>query len=318
MVSAVLFASLIGQCGVDVTVVRVAAASLAVSDGSKAKSVVLAANRAAGSLAVATGLCVVAVGAFLSAVGAIHSINLRVVVVTGLWAGATVIRGVAAESFRGLHDFKRAALYGTLLDTTTTLSMLGLIVAASLPLSVPIAVGAATVSTFVVGMTARWEIHRRLGRGEFAASPAVRFTSLVTGSIPMLAIRTSTFFIGSGVDVLLLAAFTDHSGVAVYGAASRLAALMMLPSGIIQGAIPSLAADLIARREITRLRKMMALTAGVAAAPAVVLAAVCLPFGAAVLGALFGSYYESGTTILRLLVLGNLVAGSSQASPALR
>ena len=309
----VIVGSLIAQLGLDRAVVRLVSQSLAIDLSGRARQTI----RRTMWIGVASSL---AAGAVLVVVG--PSFARRVLdseaVATGIpltagWLVAYSLQSLVVESFRGLQDFRRATLYDTVLvDVALAATVCAMWVFGTRE------VGLVTVLVIVGGITALVTIiagsllllrvqtvegDGRLERGEILA---IAWPSLLT--------NIASYFLSTGIDVLILGAFRPQSQVAVYGAATRLVILVATPLWILRGVLPPMISELHAKGRTRELERTLRAGATLAGLPSFLVLVVFLLFGGPVMGLAFGGGYESGATVLTFLAIGRMVAVWSGAS----
>ncbi|MDX1501687.1 MAG: oligosaccharide flippase family protein [Thermoanaerobaculia bacterium] len=230
-----------------------------------------------------------------------------------LWILASVLQIVVAEIFRGLHDIRLASLLGGLRRAGVAQAVLllaGLAVYRELGISTlrPVIALAAAVS-LVVALAGGGLLAARLAaaptRGDGLSTPSYR--QIVTVAWPFLG-ATLLLTARTNGDSLVLAALSGADEVALYGAAVRLIAVLLIPHLVVGAVLPPLVADLHERGRRVDLERTVRLGATAAAAPTTLLFAALLIFGPAVLGALFGDYYRLAFPAL-VLLLGGHMAG---------
>src|SRR5581483_4666855 len=126
--------------------------------------------------------------------------------------------------------------------------------------------------------------------------------------------NVASYFLSTGIDLLVLGAFRPQPEVALYGAATRLVVLVATPLWILRGVLPPLIAELHAQGRRVELERTLRAGATLAGLPSLLILLVFVFFGRPVMGVLYGSFYRKGALVLVLLSLGRLVsvwAGSS-------
>jgi O-antigen/teichoic acid export membrane protein len=309
----VIVGSLVAQLGLDRAVVRLVSQSLAIDLSGRARQTI---RRTMWIGAISS----VAAGAVLAAIGptfARHVLDSKVVAtgipLTAGWLVAYSIQSLVVETFRGLQDFRRATIYDTILvDVAMAATVCAMWVFGTRNvglLTVLVIVGGITgLVTIVAGLLLLRRVQLiegdgRLERGE-----------ILTIAWPSLLTNIASYFLSTGIDVLILGAFRPQSQVAVYGAATRLVILVATPLWILRGVLPPMISELHARGRTRELERTLRAGATLAGLPSFVVLVVFLMFGRQVMGLAFGSGYESGATVLAFLAIGRMVAVWSGAS----
>jgi O-antigen/teichoic acid export membrane protein len=105
----------------------------------------------------------------------------------------------------------------------------------------------------------------------------------------------------------VVAAFRPETEVAVYGAAWRLIALVVVPLLIVNTVVSPVVAESYAQGRTETLQYVLRSTATVAGVPALVVLLGFMLFGGPILGVVFGDYYRQGALLLMALGFGYLV-----------
>ena len=100
----------------------------------------------------------------------------------------------------------------------------------------------------------------------------------------------------------VVAAFRPETEVAVYGAAWRLIALVVVPLLIVNTVVSPLVAESYAQGRTETLQMVLRSTATAAGVPALVVLLGFILFGGPILGIVFGDYYRQGALLLMTLV----------------
>lgn len=308
----VIVGSLIAQLGLDRAVVRLVSASIGVGDPGQARHAIerVLAIGAIGSLAV--GAAVGMVGPWMGRHVYHSEIVAGVSLFTGGWLVASAMQSLLVETFRGLQRFDLATLLdAVLLDVLWATAFAGLlVVGADVGLAAVIGISAATTALMacVAGLLLVGRV--RALRGEGRVPPRGVFDM----AWPSLITNVASYFLSTGIDLLVLGAFRPQPEVALYGAATRLVVLVATPLWILRGVLPPLIAELHAQGRRVELERTLRAGATLAGLPSLLILLVFVFFGRPVMGVLYGSFYRKGALVLVLLSLGRLVsvwAGSS-------
>ncbi len=303
--SIVTVGAVFAQQGLPRTVVRYIAASQGVGDHARAR----AATRAvflygtAATLVVA-GVLIAGVGDLL-AQRVFHSERIGdAMQLAGLWLVVVSYRGVVAETFRGFHDIRLAALFGKILHLLIPISLYvtALLLYGSSDLSgvLLMAIGGSGISVAIGGVTA-WARVRRLPAGG-----SVSLAELVSEAFPILVtdMMRHTF---TQAALWILAAYSVEAEVALYGAALRLAALTQMPLLVMNGVLPPIIAELYAQGRKEDLEAALRGTATLASLPSAVVLIVFALAAGPILGLVYGDFYSEAGPALAVLSLGWLL-----------
>ena len=309
----VIVGSLIAQLGLDRAVVRVVSQSLAIGQAGRARQTIRRTIWIGAAAAIATGAVFMLLGPYFAR-DVLHSdVVAAGIPLTAGWLVAYSIQSLVVETFRGLQDFQRATIYDTVLIDIAMATTFG-----AMWVFGTRGVGFLTVLAIVGGITALVTIFAglllrararaidgegRLERGEILA---IAWPSLLT--------NVASYFLSTGIDVLILGAFRPQSQVAVYGAATRLVILVATPLWILRGVLPPMISELHARGRTKELERTLRAGATLAGLPSFLVLVIFLFFGGPVMGIAFGHGYESGASVLALLAIGRMIAVWSGAS----
>jgi O-antigen/teichoic acid export membrane protein len=152
-------------------------------------------------------------------------------------------------------------------------------------------------------------LHRRVSSLDTkgAENPASAQDAL-RDAFPILLISLTSFILLSAADLWILGAFRPQEEVAVYGAASRLVALIVMPLLITNLVLPPVIAEMYAEGETAKLERTLRAYSTISGVPSLLVLIAFVLLGGPILGLVYGSYYQSGTTVLVLLSVGKLAA----------
>ena len=238
--------------------------------------------------------------------------------VSGLVAGWLIVetlQGIWSEIFRGFHDIRLSTLLGG--QTTGTVS--GLLTMTLIVISLFLlwlVKGQATLATVLLlaicsgaisNLLAGWLLHCKMAKLRSQPSDESQKTDFkkVFGEVfsiawPLLIANIAMFGFRYS-DVWVLGAFRPEEEVALYGAAVRLGAVVMMPLIVIYAIVPPLIAEMYAqgrREELERTIRTLATLTGI---PAFLASVVCIVFASPILSLVYGNYYREGATALALL-----------------
>ena len=304
----VMVGSLIAQLGLDRAVVRLVAASLGTGVPGRAREAIrITLGLGAAGAAVAGAALAIGLGPALARNVFDSEIVATVLPISAGWLFATALQSLLVETFRGLQHFGLATIFDSLLVDVLAATTFGALVAfGTSRMSLAAVLWILTGITGLVALLAALFLrprYARLGsdghleRGEVAA---IAWPSLIT--------NVSIYFLGTGVDLLVLGAFRPQPDVALYGAATRLVTLVATPLWIIRGAMTPLISELHAQGRTKELERTARAGATLAGLPSFVVLLAFLALGPFVMNVLYGSYYEDGAGVLAILSLGRMLA----------
>jgi O-antigen/teichoic acid export membrane protein len=317
--SIITLGAVLGSLGLTKAVVRFVAENMALNQFGQVRSVIykVLGLSVLGALGVSLAYVLIIgdlVGRYL-----FHSPTL--VAVTGLiagWMAITVVQEIMAETFRGFHDIRMATLLGGLATGGKSggliMRVLLLVCLVLLWLTsgetdlatvMLISIGAGVAS----GLLAVWLLHSKVSSlSTQGAENPISARDALSDAFPSLIISLTTLVLLSSSDLWIVGAFRPQEEVAVYGAATRLVALIVMPLLITNLVLPPIIAEMYARGETNRLERMVRTFSTICGIPSLLLLAAFMLLGGPILGLVYGSYYQSGAAVLVPLGIGKLVA----------
>ncbi len=240
--------------------------------------------------------------------------------ITGLmagWIAISVVQEVTAETFRGFHDIRAATLLGGLATggksggiAMRVLLLLCLIALwlksgeTDLRTVMLISLGAGSVSVILGVGLLRAKVASLGSRDSDAAlSPG----EVLRDAMPTLGISLTAFVLLSA-DLWILGALGSQQEVAVYGATSRLVALVAMPLLVTNLVLPPIVSELYAQGKTAKLERTLRTFSTLAGAPSLLVLIGFMLLGGPILGLVYTDYYRSGVAVLVLLSAAKLVA----------
>ena len=309
----VIVGSLIAQLGLDRAVVRLVSQSLATGRAGRARHAIRRTMWIGAPASVAAGVTLMLLGPSFAR-NVLHSDLVATgIPLTAGWLVAYSIQSLIVETFRGLQDFRRATVYDTILvdiALATTFGAMWVLGTRDVGLLTVLAIvgGMTAVMTAVAGLSLRIRVRPVAGEGTLEHGEILQI------AWPSVLTNVASYFLSTGIDVLILGAFRPQALVAEYGAATHLVVLVATPLWILRGVLPPMISELHAQGRTRDLEKTLRAGATLAGLPSLIVLAVFLLFGGPVMGIAFGHGYESGATVLGILAVGRMVAVWSGAS----
>lgn len=231
--------------------------------------------------------------------------------VLAVWVVLMGIQGVLGETFRARGNIRDATLFGGAIYSVGLLFIFSYWSYADRSTRLTAAIGAtdlALAASVVLGLSiligsGRWSIQTP-SRKEIAILFAI--------GAPIVGANLAAFVARYG-DLWIVGGFMDDSAVALYGAAARLVILVSVSLMIANQVLPPLIGNLYYTGQLQQLEKTIRAVATVAAIPSVAILSVYAVFAEQVLGFVYGTYYEGGSGVLRILAVAqavNTVVGS--------
>jgi O-antigen/teichoic acid export membrane protein len=221
--------------------------------------------------------------------------------VAALWIGALALRTVLSETFRAFHRFRAASLYNGGLENALIAGCLAIVFATGLHLRLPGALTVSLAAVVLVGIGAF--VHSKPLR-DWNSPPAK--ASVLRPSIAIMGASLSLFVLGAGIDLLTLSIFRHDTDVAYYGAAARLASLLIIGHGVMLSALPSFIVHFRATSQGARLQELVRASTSLAALPALLLFVIYVAAGPYIMSTVYGQAYRAGWAVLVILGVANL------------
>jgi O-antigen/teichoic acid export membrane protein len=318
--SIISLGAVIGSLGLPKTVLRFVAENMTLGQPGRARRAIYTAL----GLGVLGALCVSL--AYLFIVGDLVSRYLfgssALVAVIGLtagWMAISTMQEIMAETFRGFHDIRMATLFGGLatggksaglimrIMLLACLALLGLMSGWDTGLrSVMLAsIGSGAASSLLAALF----LHKRISSlGTQGMENPISAGDELRDAFPILIITLTSFILLSAADLWILAIFRSDAEVAVYGAASRLVALIAMPLLLTNLVLPPIIAEMYAQGRTAELEGTLRSFSTLSGVPSLLVLIVFMLLGGPILGVVYGSGYQSAAMVLVLLSAGKLAA----------
>lgn len=312
----VIVGAIVAQLGLDRAVVRLVSSSLGTGQPGRARAAIRTVLSVGVLGAVVAGLVLAfGLGPWL-ADHVFHSSVVRAVMpLTGGWLAATAIQSLFVETFRGLQDFGKATIFDAVLVDVLWASVFGILYVAgarvSLPTAIALSAGGTGTVTLFAGLLLRGRIRAIDGEGRLERGTVFQI------AWPSVVTNMAIYFLGTGIDILVLGAFYPQRYVAVYGASVRLVSLVATPLWIVRGVMTPMIAELHAQGRTEELERSSRAAATLAGVPSLIVLTLFILFGRDILSAYQGPFYAQGASILAILSIGRLVsvwAGPNQVT----
>lgn len=307
--SIAVFASTLGQLGMDQAVVKLVASSQALGHDDRVPRILRIVFGLSTLGAVAVGMCLIdGPGKWLAGFAFDSALLGQVVFLVGSISGARVLERMVAESFRGLHKIREAVIFGGLLRNWSLVALffVGLIVVPRGELSQILLV--TLVVTTLVAVIGGWRLKAGLpGRGPNTAEPSL--FEVVRLAWP-LHVTALAYVLLNSLDLWVVGFLLGEEQVAIYGIALRLVLFVSLPLTVVNAVVPPMISGLSATGRLAQLEEALRKSATLAAMPALLIAVVLVIAGGPIIRLAFGVIYATPQTVqvLELLALGQLVS----------
>lgn len=308
----VIIGSLIAQLGLDRAVVRLVSAALGTGEPGRARHAIERILTIGLIGSVALGAILTGLGPWLSRHVYHSELVAHVSLLTGGWLVATAVQSLFVETFRGLQRFDLATLLDAVLLDVLWATGFGVLflTGAHVGLGAVVGISAATTTFIaaVAGLLVMAQARRLRGPGRVPPG------EILDIAWPSLITNVASYFLSTGVDLLVLGVFRPQQDVALYGAATRLVILVATPLWILRGVLPPLIAELHAQGKRKELERTLRAGATLAGLPSLLILLVFVVGGRPIMGQLYGSFYRQGALVLAILSIGRLVSVWAGAS----
>ncbi len=316
--SLVISGSSIVQFGITRTVVRLVASAVTAKQLGQARSVIVKAFFfVAVTSILVTGLLGSNVGTWLAATIFDNSRLSDYFFLLGLWLSASALRSIVAESFRGLHNIKMAALGLRILPNVLLSAIFigmwfsGHIFSLSDVFIISVITG--TVVFLYTGI----KLYRHISA--FPQTEGITLSGILRPSLPLFITQTLRIIMVQA-PIWILGATQMEGELALFGTAARVSALIAMPILIANNVIMPMVASLYSSNEHEKLSRLLSASALLTAVPSSLIFIVFLFVGADVLELVFGNDYRGGINPLLILSAGllfNVYAGSATVALAM-
>lgn len=303
--SLVVVAAIIAQLGLNQVIVRLVAESMQRGEPARAgRSILLVFGYGVlGSVVVASAMYL-GVGDWL-AEHVFHSKQLREV--TGLiaiWIILSALQSLLAETFRGFHDIKSAALYGGVASNVVTA---GLILAVwifqnqtTLEEVIYYTIAGVITSNFIAFILVNKKYLNLRGASDLSGREVIQI------AWPLL-VTNLTGNALTQVGLWIVGAFLTQEDVAVFGAAARLSQIMMLVTSLLYAFLPPLIAQWYEKKDFCLLQEVLQGSALLNTLLVLPLLGSVILFPSGILQLLYGEFYSRGSSVLVMLSIGLFV-----------
>ncbi len=305
--SIVLFGGAVGTLGLNNAVVRLVAERMGLNQPEQARRLVKRVFGLGLSGAFGAGAVYLLAGHAIVTKMAQSPHDAAVGVLVSGWIVFAVLQQLVAETFRGFHEIRMATIFGGLfsgLMLAVCLSVIWLNGNTSLAIVLSLAVGSAAVSVVIGGGVLFKKISvlpRMSGKDE-----AGGIGSIWSVSWPLM-IANLTHFAVTQADVWILGAFRTPEELALYGAAARLMAIVVMPLMLINAVVPPIITELYVQGKKESLENTLRSTAAVAGLPTLIVLLAFIFLGKPILTLIYEAFYARGAMVLAILSLGQLV-----------
>ena len=314
--------SICGTLGLNRSIVRFVAESLATGDASSTDWLLNTSWKAVRWGALISGLVM---GVTTLLLYSMNSISLATVTMLAVVLRTLLRQG--AEILRGFHDIRGASLYagqnaGQACGPLVDILFLMFVAAAWFvaPDSLVLVVSLNIAAMLLIGLL----LQRKMASAKTGAvytrsdsdPPYYRFQSVrELVSVSSAALLTQIFiFLTWHSDLWLAEILLEEKDAALFAGARNALATVMVPLAMIDLAVVSAIPKLYAQKNFERLTQLLQMSATMAAIPTLSVIVLMLFFGGPILSLMYGSYYTQGAMLLAILASGRIVNAVSGPS----
>lgn len=209
-----------------------------------------------------------------------------------------------SQLFRGFHHIG----YATIFEGTSTgvilliiLSLLWVFTGSTTLNEVLLSTIVALVITILLAVILLVKPYSKTVPGQ-----AINVNHVLSVSLPLF-IAATTLPGFAEAHIWILGGMGDEDSVAIYGSAFRLAKFVVVPLLIVNSVIPPMIAQLVAKKKMDEVEKVLRATATVAGIPSVIMVLILAVAGTDILSLLFGEFYAKGAGVLMVLVFAQTI-----------
>lgn len=283
--------------------VQAIAAAVAVGDRAKAAATARSALRLGTVSALVLGAASLGVWTLAGSLGwAVAAGQRSIGFVLALWITVIAIENQLVATLQGIEDIQHAVMLDGALGKILSVFTLALLWLAGGRISLSAILFVFVTSELASTLLAAWRVRYML-RDLGPPSSAISAGELWRSTWPFL-LHQITANVAAQADIMVLGIFRPAGQVALYGTATRLAALPAVPVTTLNVPIAPSVARLHALNRTAELQKLLQTSAAGFTAIAVVAAFLWATEGKFLLGTLFGPAYGGGATVLLILGVG--------------
>lgn len=223
---------------------------------------------------------------------------------TAVWIGLRGLQTLGSQILRGFHRIGLASVFEGALTSVLIVAVLAAVLVrrgqSSLGEVLMVTVAVLAVTT-AMNIWSIGTICRQAGCGK-----GYDFSTVLKASLPLFVVSIAVPGIAEA-HLWVLGEAVSEAEVAIYGAAYRVARVVVIPLLIINSVIPPMIAQLLAQGKQARVERVLRAAAVAAGVPSVVIVLLLAAGGTPLLGLLFGDYYAEGAGVLLILVAAQAV-----------
>ncbi len=222
-----------------------------------------------------------------------------------VWTIVFSLQKLLAEIFRGFGDIRMASILNGFSSNLLLLFMLLSCWSLNILLTIPqllfVSIAAGAISIFIATPFLYIKIRNFGGK-----SIIFRNFEVLNATWPFW-VTSLLFVIMVQVDIWMVGVLGSDMDMAIYGSAVKLITPVTMSLAITNGVVAPLIAEMYAKGQKVELERVLRATASMAGIPSLLVLGAYLAFGEAILGTLYGDFYRSGVSILRILSVGQAI-----------
>ncbi|BAP56000.1 polysaccharide biosynthesis protein [Thioploca ingrica] len=294
----------ISQLGITSTAMRLIAESMSTNRPGRAlKTIQLSFKYSVLGTFIVAAILVIGIGEWLAEQVFNSVLMMNIVGLMTIWIIILTFQSLIAEIFRGFHDIRSATMCGLITSVLSVLFFAGLWIGlghSNIKHVVTFSIFASAISVSIASWL-MWNKLQTLGK----MTDDLTDQELLIIAWPLWITNLTLFALGQA-DLWILGIFSPQE-VAIYGAVSRLVALVTMPLIIINTVLSPLISELYAQNNKYQLEQVLRTTATITSIPAIIVLTIFILFGDPILKIIYGNYYREGAIVLTLLSLAQLV-----------
>lgn len=308
--SVVMFAAVLGRVGIDSACVRLVTETLVNDNPEKAKKIIIDVL----GFVFVVSILISAIYYFLIGEWVAEDIfssqsMSQYTLYISIWMVLLTLQLTLAEIFRSYHRidfasiFSSGTIYGGFFSSILTMVMLISAWIFGAEISLKNILILILVTICAGNLVALLFVYKHFNH--IKASTEANIKALLRIGIPLLVTAVS-FFVLSQADVWILGIYRTEGEVALYGSSQRLMKITAMTLVVVNEVVAPIVVELNAKKEYSKMQKILQTLAFVAVVPALVSMFVFVVFGEDIMSIVYGEYYMSAAVLLIILSIGQL------------
>jgi len=230
------------------------------------------------------------------------------------WMVVLGLNKLLAECFRGLHDIRAASMLGTVIPALLFFLCLAWLWQLNSHTTLHQSLWLATLSSLFALLLAAYILSRtvhKMPQNTSTSRQNINSRQLLRMAWPFMLINLTVFSL-TQADLWIVGLYCTPDEIAVYGAASRVAVMMLIITTLLQAFMPPIIAQFHTKGDMATLQSLLQAGACLNSLLVLPVLLVLLCFPAAVLSLLYGEHYTHGSLVMSVLAVGlffNVITG---------